>query len=69
MTTKNFKPEDYEERLPSFYRTIKLPTELWEAVKECGDQEKKALRWIVDEVLDAEHSAIDRITSQAWFEG
>ena len=44
MMTKNFKPEDYEERLPSFYCTIKLPPELQKAVKERGDKEKKALR-------------------------
>ena len=52
--TKNFEPEDYEERLPGFYRTIRLPPELWEAVKKRSDQEKKALRWIVDEALDSE---------------
>jgi len=44
MTVKNFKPEDYEERLPGFYHTIRLPPELWEAIKERSDQEKKALR-------------------------
>jgi len=43
-----------EDRLPMFYRTIKLPDGLWDKVKECGNQEKKALRWIVDEALDAE---------------
>ena len=47
--------ESYEEeRLPVLYRTIKLPNGLWDKVKECGEQEKKALRWIVDEALDAE---------------
>lgn len=43
-----------EDRLPMFYRTIKLPTGLWGKVKERGEQEKKALRWIVDDTLDAE---------------
>ena len=43
-----------EDRLPMFHRTIKLPNELWDKVKERGEQEKKALRWIVDEALDAE---------------
>ena len=43
-----------EDRLPMFHRTIKLPNGLWDKVKERGNQEKKALRWIVDEALDAE---------------
>jgi len=43
-----------EDRLPMFHRTIKLPNELWDKVKERGAREKKALRWIVDEALDAE---------------
>lgn len=43
-----------EDRLPMFYRTIKLPDGLWDKVKGRGNQEKKALRWIVDEALDAE---------------
>ena len=43
-----------EDRLPMFHRTIKLPNGLWGKVKERGEQEKKALRWIVDEALDAE---------------
>jgi len=43
-----------EDRLPMFHRTIKLPNGLWEKVKERGEQEKKALRWIIDEALDAE---------------
>ena len=43
-----------EERLPMFYRTIKLPNGLWDKVKERGSLEKKALRWVVDEALDAE---------------
>jgi hypothetical protein len=43
-----------EDRLPMFYRTMKLPNGLWNTVKECGGEEGKALRWIVDEALDAE---------------
>lgn len=43
-----------EDRLPMFYRTMKLPDGLWGKVKERGNQEQKALRWIVDEALDAE---------------
>jgi len=43
-----------EDRLPMFYRTVKLPNGLWGRVKERGDGEGKALRWIIDEALDAE---------------
>lgn len=43
-----------EDRLPMFHRTVKLPNELWDKVKERGKLEKKALRWVVDEALDAE---------------
>ena len=53
---KNDYPKEVceENRLPMFHRTVKLPNELWGEVKERGEQEKKALRWIVDEALDAE---------------
>lgn len=50
MKDDNFK----EDRLPMFHRTIKLPNGLWEQVKEQGETEKKSLRWIIDEALDAE---------------
>lgn len=43
-----------EDRLPMFYRTVKFPDGLWAKAKEHGEQEKKALRWIIDEALDAE---------------
>ena len=43
-----------EERLPVIYRTIKLPDELWENVKKQASQEGKAVRYIIDEALDAE---------------
>ena len=43
-----------EDRLPMFYRTMRLPNGLWDMAKERGNREKKALRWIVDEALDAE---------------
>lgn len=43
-----------EDRLPMFHRTVKLPNELWDKVKERGGQENKALRWVVDDALDAE---------------
>ncbi len=43
-----------ENRLPMFHRTVKLSNELWDKVKDRGSQEKKALRWIVDDALDAE---------------
>jgi len=43
-----------EERLPTVHRTIRLPAELWRAVKRRSKQDKKALRRLVDETLDAE---------------
>lgn len=43
-----------EDRLPMFQRTIKLPNGLWDKVKERGNRENKALRWVVDDALDVE---------------
>jgi len=43
-----------DERLPIFHRTIRLPTALWKAVKARGEREGKAIRWVVDDALDAE---------------
>lgn len=55
MAISDCSKEGYEDgRLPMFHRTIKLPNGLWDKVKERGRQEQKALRWIVDDALDAE---------------
>ncbi len=43
-----------EDRLPTFHRTIKLQNELWAKVKKHSYQEKKPLRRVIDEALDAE---------------
>ena len=43
-----------EDRLPMFYRTMKFPNGLWNKVKQRGEAEGKALRWVIDEALDAE---------------
>ena len=58
-----------EDRLPMFHRTIKLPNGLWGRVKECGEQEKKALRWIVDEAMDAEILPMVESLRQLGFRG
>ena len=46
--------EDGNERLPMFHRTIRLPADLWKAVKHRSDSDGKAIRWVVDDALDAE---------------
>ena len=53
---KNYHSKEVreEDRLPMFHRTVKLPNELWDKVKERGNLERKALRWIIDEALDSE---------------
>ena len=42
-----------EDRLPIFHRTIRLPAELWRAVKARGQQDGKAIRWVIDDALDS----------------
>ena len=46
--------EDGNERLPMFHRTIRVPASLWEAVKRKSASDGKAIRWVVDDALDAE---------------
>lgn len=41
-------------RLPMFHRTIRLPAELWRAVKARSSRDGKAIRWVIDDALDAE---------------
>ena len=43
-----------EDRLPMFQRTIKVPAGLWQGVKARSAQERKAIRWVIDDALDAE---------------
>jgi len=43
-----------EERLPMFHRTIRLPSGLWQAVKRRGERDGKAIRWVIDDALDAD---------------
>ena len=43
-----------DERLPMFHRTIRLPADLWGAVKARGARDGKSIRWVVDDALDAE---------------
>ena len=43
-----------EDRLPMFHRTIRLPAKLWQAVKARGARDDKAIRWVIDDALDAE---------------
>jgi hypothetical protein len=45
---------DGNERLPCFHRTIRLPGSLWRAVRRRGLRDGKAIRWVVEEALDAE---------------
>lgn len=45
---------DGNERLPMFHRTIRVPAELWAAVKYRSADEGKAIRWVVDDALDAD---------------
>ena len=40
--------------LPAIHRTIRMPESLWGTVKERSQREGKAVRWVIDDVLDAE---------------
>ena len=42
-----------EDRLPMFHRTIRLPADLWRAVKARGQRDGKAIRWVIDDALDS----------------
>lgn len=46
--------DDGNERLPMFHRTIRVPGSLWRAVKRKSAGDGKAIRWVVDDALDAE---------------
>ena len=37
-----------------FHRTIRVPASLWKAVKRKSARDGKAIRWVVDDALDAE---------------
>ncbi len=55
MSTKDCKYNGNEDdRLPMFHRTIRVPAELWGEVKARGGKERKAIRWVIDDALDAE---------------
>ncbi len=43
-----------DDRLPMFHRTIRITAELWKEVKAHGEMERKAIRWVIDDPLDAE---------------
>ncbi len=45
---------DGNERLPMFHRTIRVPASLWQAVKRKSADDGQAIRWVVDQALDAE---------------
>ena len=45
---------DGNERLPMFHRTVRVPGSLWRAVTRRSAADAKAIRWVVDEALDAE---------------
>ncbi len=45
--------DDGDERLPCFHRTIRVPNSLWRAVKQKSADDGKAIRWVVDDALDA----------------
>ena len=45
---------DGNERLLMFHRTIRVPASLWQAVKRKSADDGKAIRWVVDDALDAE---------------
>ena len=58
MSARPCRTESYDgdgnERLPMFHRTIRVPTELWAAVKYRSQRDGKAIRWVVDDALDGE---------------
>ena len=58
-----------EQRLPMFHRTIRVPAELWKAVKSRSNSDGKSIRWVVDEALDAELMQLIDKLRQLGFQG
>ena len=58
-----------EQRLPMFHRTVRVPSELWQAVKDRSERDGKAIRWVIDEALDAELMALIETLRQLGFRG
>lgn len=56
-------------RLAAFHRTVRLPTGLWNAVKARGQQDGKAVRWIIDDALDAELMSLIDALRDLGFDG
>ena len=70
MSTTNCQVEACKEpRLPMFHRTIRVPSELWQAVKSRSDSDGKSIRWVVDEALDAELMALIETLRRLGFRG
>ena len=50
MSARPCRTVDYDgdrnERLPMFHRTIRVPTELWAAVKYHSQRDGKVIRWV-----------------------
>jgi len=52
-----------------FHRTIRIPAELWKAVKARSEREGKAIRWIVDDALDSELMPLVEVLRELGFRG
>lgn len=52
-----------------FHRTMRLPAELWKAVKAKGKKDDSALRWVVDDALDAELMPLIEALRRLGFKG
>ena len=58
-----------EERLPMFHRNLRVPVEVWQAVKARSAREGKAIRWVIDDALDAELGPLIDALRQLGFQG
>ena len=43
-----------EDRLPTIYRTMKVPSETWESLKRVSEKDGMSLRDVIDTALDEE---------------
>ena len=46
--------DEFDDRLPTFHRTIRIQSELWQTLKKLDAEKNTSLRSKVDDALDAE---------------
>ena len=58
-----------EERLPVVHRTVRLPAGLWKAVKARSARDGKAVRFVIDEAMDAQLTELVQLLRRLGLKG